>query len=76
MDAGQPGTPRSYEVDYMRQFYREWSRQRTLVMNVWRYGLENSGLRVTFDWNLRWKIKTCTWTAAQRPTCFSRKTSG
>ncbi len=44
------------EVDYMRQFlpglvpaaYIGYER-------VALYGLENSGLRVTFDWNLRWR---------------------
>ena len=44
------------EVDYMRQFYRELVPAAYIgYERVALYGLENSGLRVTFDWNLRWR---------------------
>ena len=44
------------EVDYMRQFYRELVPAAYIgYERVALYGLENAGLRVTFDWNLRWR---------------------
>ena len=40
----------------MRQFYRELVPAAYIgYERVALYGLENSGLRVTFDWNLRWR---------------------